>query len=111
MTARRRRAVGKWTLFIYVFISATFNFSHRDYVPLASTLVISRSHALDRYLDRNGGEFVCPAHLFAQSTTANEVRSQDFSSPKHFSFLRFLDRPQYLVRPQLTASSRAPPLP
>ncbi len=111
MTARRRRAIGKGTLLIYVFISATFNFSHRDYVPLASSLVISRSHVLDRYLDRNGGEFVCPAHLFAQSTTATDPHSQNFSTPKHFSFLRIIDRPQYLLRPQLTASSRAPPLP
>lgn len=109
MISPKRRALAKGVLFLYVFISATFSFSHRDYVPLESQRVISPVNLLWHYLDTDGGTFVCPAHLFAQSTTATDPQSRDFSSPKHFSFLRIVEQPQYLARPQLTASSRAPP--
>ncbi|MCL5021738.1 MAG: hypothetical protein M1339_08830 [Bacteroidetes bacterium] len=109
MRAKRRRTVAKGVLFIYVLISATFSFSHRDYVPLESKRVISSADALGHYLDTDGGSFVCPAHLFAQSTTATDTQSEYFSSHQRFSFLRIVEHPQYLARPQLTSSSRAPP--
>ncbi len=109
MSSKKRRAVAKGVLFLYIFISATFSLSHRDYVPLECRRVISSANSVSHNLDSSGAAFVCPAHNFAQSTTAAEVHQQSISSPVNFSFIRLADIPQCLARPQLSASSRAPP--
>lgn len=109
MSSKKRRTVARAVLLLYVFISATFNLAHRDYVPLESNRVLSSSNRLNHNLDSNGSDFVCPAHNFAQSTTGTDPFQKSLSSPTAFSFIRLADCPQYLARRQLSASSRAPP--
>jgi hypothetical protein len=109
MSPNRRRAVARGVLFLYIFISATFTLAHRDYVPLECKRVLSSANSVNHNLDTSGADLVCPAHNFAQSTTSADVHQQRISSPGNFSFVRLADIPPCLARPQLSASSRAPP--
>jgi hypothetical protein len=109
MSSKKRRVFAKGVLFLYIFISATFSLAHKDYVPLECKRAISSANGISHNLDSSGADFMCPAHNFAQSTTAADVREQSVSSPEAFSFIQILENPQYPARPQLTTSSRAPP--
>ena len=109
MSPKNRRLVAMGLTLLYVAISATFELSHVDYVPLDSRRVLTSADPIHRIVDEVGGDFVCPAHTFAQSTHSSGVNFFIFASHEHFSFLQSEEHLFTPSVPHHLSRTRAPP--
>lgn len=109
MSFRNRKAAARIILFLYAFITVTFQLAHKDFIPLESNLTLTPVSPLCHALDINDNELVCPAHNFAQSTHGTAAVTQSFSSSERISILK-VEHHDRLFSAQLSnLSTRAPP--
>ncbi len=109
MSSRKRKAAAKCILVLYAFITATYPFAHKDFIPLRNNLAIMAANSLYHSLDVNDNDLVCPAHNFAQSTTGTAALAQDFSSVEDVTILEVEYHDQFVAAPANNLSTRAPP--
>ncbi len=109
MLTRRRKAVAKGILLVYLVIISTFELAHRDFVPLGGTLRISSLDSLTHSLDTEDGHFVCPAHYFAQSTHGPIATSQLYIPSTNVTFIRIERNTEPPFISLQDFSARAPP--
>ncbi len=109
MISKKRKAAARSILVLYVFITATFPLSHKDFVPLSGRLSLTSDRALSRVSDISDENFMCPAHNFAQSTTAIGVVAQNFPLLEELDLPRTEEPSQPFFEPSESFSTRAPP--
>ncbi|MCL5268676.1 MAG: hypothetical protein M1469_11330 [Bacteroidetes bacterium] len=109
MLLKRQKAVAKSLLLVYLVIISTFELAHKDFVPLGGRLRISSLDSITHNLDTEDGQFVCPAHYFAQSTHGPTATSQLYIPSTNVTFIRIERNTEPPFISLQDFSARAPP--
>lgn len=110
MSHDRRRKIAGYVLVVYLGAIATFQLAHTDYVPLDAGRWLSPASPFANSIDVINGRHICPAQLFAQSTTNIGVVTPHIFVPETCTFFSIRETEAHFDGPISRQTTRAPPL-
>ncbi len=109
MANDKRRNTARVIVVLYLAIISTFELSRFDFLPLSSSLSFFPGNPRASSFNIVNGHHICPADLFAHSTTSAEISGRDIFFPETFSFVPPCEKPVILLSHSNSLTTRAPP--